>query len=128
MDNATAIRSQVKGFLVPVFTDQDPNTGRQRNGLTYDDFEKVRTGYACADCLAEFSTYTVTCPVCGLSRNVAYDLGTAPDLWNQHYAERNSDEPVEKPPVVNPLEGIRAIQKDPNVEQIPLSKLRKRRR
>ena len=118
-----AITRQVKGWLVPIFQSRDEG-GRTLNGLCAEDFAKVCAGYACSDCLAVFDTYTVTCPVCGTTRDVDADIREAPPLWLQHLRERDLDEPADKPPVVNPFAGGTVL---PEMETIPLAKLRKRK-
>jgi predicted ATP-dependent serine protease len=113
----------VKGWLVPIFMQTDPATGRRLNGLGPQDFNKVREGFACAECLAEFSHYTLKCPVCGWTRDLEADLSEAPQLWQDHLNEREN--PVDKPRPMNPLVAIENIKKDKDVEQIPVSKLTK---
>src|SRR5215471_15998779 len=93
MDNTRAIKSQVKGFLTPVFIGTQEN-GEPLNGLDRESFELVRAGYACAKCLAYFDTYTITCPVCHTSRDVGRDIASAPEYWQQHIDERNQDNPT----------------------------------
>lgn len=113
----------IKGFLVPVFTDE--MTGM--NGLARADFDKVRLGYACADCLAEFSTYRTVCPICGLERDVAKDIAAPREDWDAHLRERErTDAPATR--ARTPDEAIRALLGDRDVEHIPLSKLKPRRR
>ena len=126
MDRKQAIASQVKGFLVPEFTMDFPD-GRRLNGLTEADFERVRAGYACAECLAVFDTYTIACPVCGLRRDLQRDIADAPALWTQHINERNQDEPTART-VRSPEEAILMAGRDPEVEQIDLHKLTPKRR
>jgi len=121
-----AIKSQVKGFLVPEFTMDFPGGGRL-NGLTEPDFERVRAGYACAECLAVFDTYTVTCPVCGLARDLGRDIADAPSLWVQHINERNQDEPSPRR-TIDPAAEIARLGAHPDVEQIQLDKLTPKRR
>lgn len=121
------IKTQVRGFLVPEFMEIGED-GRRLSGLAPPEFEMVKQGYACPECLAWFSTYTVTCPVCGYKRDVNADIAAeAPELWTQHLKERN--EPwtaVDKPKPMNPFEAIQSVQDDPNVEQIKLSDLNRK--
>lgn len=120
------IAREVKGFLVPVFQEKAPD-GRFLNGLDEISFAKVRAGYACADCLAEFDKYTAVCPVCGLSRDVEADVKEAPRLWTEHLRERHLDVPAAKPDVINPFAGG-PLPPDftlPEMDTVPLSKLRK---
>jgi hypothetical protein len=133
LDRAQAIQQQVVGFLEPEFSLQLPN-GQTLNGLTERGVEMIRDGYACGECLAIFRHYTVTCPVCGLSRDVMADVQEAPQLWLDHIHERNREDLPDKPEVVNPfqamspLKALDYVHRDPNVEQIPIEKLRKKRR
>lgn len=124
MDSRERIRVQVKGFLTPIFTEIAPD-GRRLNGLDAESFERVRAGFACPECLAMFSGYTITCPICKHERDVAADVQQAPDLWNEHLRER--EEPwigaKDKPRPFNPLEAIAAIAHDTEVDQVSLKKL-----
>lgn len=114
--------SAVKGFLVPVFRDE--LTGM--NGLARPDFDKVRAGYACADCLAEFTHYLPKCPICGLERDVAKDIAAPREDWDAHLRER---ERRDAPATVarSADDALRDLFNPANVEQIPLSKLKPKR-
>jgi len=126
MDNTEAIKRQVKGFLTPVFIGEGPD-GRELSGLDAESFRLVVEGYACAKCLALFDTYTITCPVCGLTRDLERDLLEAPSLWQEHIDERNRDTPSARARV-NPAEAIRLAGLNPDVEQVKLSQLKPSRR
>ena len=116
---------QVKGFLRPVFQREDPTTGRTLNGLAPADFDKVTAGYACPECLAEFNTYTHQCPVCRYTRNLLEDVESAPAYWQQHLEDRASGY---NPPVPDSIETmLDRVANDPDVEHVPLSKLKPRR-
>lgn len=118
--DAEAMRSRVKGFLVPVFQEADQQGNIVLSSLLPDDFQKVVDGYACSNCLAEFWTYTFKCPLCGLQRNLQADIKATPQEWLDHLHEREN--PSEKAPVVNPLAAGLALPDD--LETIPAGKLR----
>jgi hypothetical protein len=118
--------SRVKGFLIPEFT-ETLRDGRTLNGLTSEGFKMVMAGYACGECLAMFDRYTLVCPVCGSWHNPE-QVVPAPQLWLDHLAERYADEPYEKPAVVNPFDAIQQVMENPEVEKIPLQKLREKKR
>lgn len=118
MPGEAAIRSSVKGFLVAEFTDE--HTGMA--ALTAANFEKVRQGYACARCLAEFFHYMPSCPVCGLERDIAADLRETPQVWQEHYDERNK--PAHKTRVASAKDALDHLAVSPDVERIPLKALR----
>ena len=126
MDNSEAIKRQVKGFLTPVFVGEGPD-GRELSGLDPESFGLVVSGYACAKCLAYFDTYTITCPVCGLARDLERDLLEAPRLWQEHIDERNRDTPTPRARI-DPAEAIRLAGLNPDVEQVKLSSLMPKRR
>ena len=111
----------VKGFLIPEFTETLPD-GRTLNGLTEEGFNMVVAGYACGECLAYFSTFKLICPVCKKMRDPG-EIRSAPQLWVDHLAERYSDEPFVKPEVSIEA-ALKRVSNDPDVEQIPLAKLR----
>lgn len=116
------INAVVKGFLIPVFR-TDPASGRKLAGLGEEDFLKVAQGYACAnaDCLAEFKTYTIECPVCHYVRDIQKDLVAAPQAWTQHLNDR--EEGYQAPEARNPFSPDRyfkSIADDPDIEQIKL--------
>ena len=116
-----AIRSVVVGFLTPEFFDEATGIVAFSNKA---DFEKVRLGYACANgaCLAEFSTYTVTCPICGHKRDVAEDLRTAPQVWQEYFDERNK--PAHKTRTASAQDALSHLAVSPDVERIPLSRMK----
>lgn len=72
----------VKGFLVPMYTQTDSETGQQLYGLTPGNYELVRHGYACPNCLADFGgIYQMVCPACGHTRDVRADIVAEPNYW-----------------------------------------------
>lgn len=109
----------IRGFLIPTYT--DPRT----NQHTFDspaDFEKVRLGYACACCLAEFTTYMPVCPLCRNERDVAADLRETPADLQAYYDEANG--PGERTVARSMEETIRELIGSGEVEQVPLRGLR----
>src|SRR5262252_9715343 len=95
MGREQLIQAQVTWFLNPVFVDRNVRTGETvMNGLAEDDFRKVMTGYACGNCLAEFDSYTVTCPVCGEKRDTTDDVPETPELWLNALRDRENPPPV----------------------------------
>jgi hypothetical protein len=64
----------------PYYTEVNPHTGRALFALNKDDFEKVRDGYGCANCLEDyFGVYLLTCPVCKHERDLWNDFVALPD-------------------------------------------------
>lgn len=113
-----AIRSAVKGFLVAELHDEA--TGM--SGLRPAEFEKVRQGYACARCLAEFFHYMAVCPVCGLERDIAADIRAAPQPWLDR--DKELAKPTHKTRVATAEDALAHLALPANAEQIPLKGLR----
>lgn len=88
VETVIANKNMVKGFLVPIFYEEN-GAGA---ALTDDDFNKVKDGYACALCLAEYVTYLVTCPVCSHKRDLAKDLQDPDPLHGDHLRVRQDTE------------------------------------
>ena len=66
--------------LKPIYSQEDPRTGRILWGLAPADFHKVRLGYACPQCLEDFNgVWMATCPVCGHSRDMLGDFQETPE-------------------------------------------------
>ena len=66
--------------LKPIYSEFDRASGKWRWGLGRDDFEKVRQGYGCHDCLEDFhGVVLLTCPACGHKRDQALDFLPTPD-------------------------------------------------
>lgn len=124
VESVIANRGLVKGFLVPIFYDEHSAS----SALTTEDFGKVRDGYACAKCLAEYVTYLVRCPVCGAHRDVAADLVAPDPLHGDYLRERVETEGMDTGAPAGFDEFMRAVESNPDVDHIPLSKLKKRRR
>lgn len=121
------------GFIKPVFEKRCPRTGRLlQAGLAPEDFERVRLGYACPECLTKFRVYLVRCPACGHQRDLGKDLQDhVPQEWKDHLETRRQALEGELPslPLVSSMdEVLRRAHQDPDIERIPLSKLRRRRR
>lgn len=117
-------KSMVKGFLVPLFYDEH---GRG-SALTTHDFAKVRDGYACAKCLAEYVTYLATCPVCGHQRDLAADLQAPDPLHGAHLLERQTTEGMDTGTPNNFDDFMRGVNANPDIDHTTLSKLKPRRR
>lgn len=67
--------------IIPTYTEQLPD-GRVLFGLTHSDFEKVRLGYGCPDCLEDYNgVYQAVCPVCRHARDIQRDLLEQPPHW-----------------------------------------------
>lgn len=63
-----------------VYSEFDHETKRWRWGLGPEDFEKVRQGYGCPECLEDFNgVLLLQCPACGHARNQALDFLPTPD-------------------------------------------------
>lgn len=123
-ESVIANKNLVKGFLVPIFFSE---TG-SGSALEREDFLKVRDGYACAKCLAEYVMYLATCPVCGHVRDLAKDLEDPDPLHVEHLRERARTEGMDTGVARGFDEFMADVNADPDVEQIPIDKLRKRRR
>lgn len=122
-DRKHELDTLTEGFMVPVFRDRDPHTGRVRNGLGPADFNRVVAGYACPDCLAKYITYLATCPVCGYTRDISKDVEAPPDLWVDHLADRNAGRGAPAPaPSIDKL--VDEIMADKDIEKTTLKKLK----
>jgi len=113
--------ARVKGFIEPIFVGVAPD-GKTLNGVGPEDWRMIQEGYACPECLAIFDTYTITCPVCKHQRDVLADI-PPPELWLDHLKERANPTEHGQPQTFD--QAMRGLH---DVESIPLSKLRKRRR
>lgn len=121
--DAQYLKSAIKGWLVPIYQMDQPD-GRRLHGLGPEDFDKVRAGYACAKCLAEFHTYMAVCPLCHERRDIAADIGSAPEYWQASVDERENDTTPYAKLRKNPFDdAMRNLGTNDNVENIPLSKL-----
>lgn len=111
--------SLTKGFLIPIFYDEHT----MKSALGPDDFMKVRDGYACAKCLAEYVTYLPTCPVCGHQRDLAADLEAPDDLHVDHLRERRDTEGMDTGKVKTFDDFMEGVNASADIDHIPLSKL-----
>lgn len=65
--------------IKPVYSKYDNVNDEWTHGLTGEDFEKVRQGYACSNCLEDFQgMYLERCPVCRKPTMVMVDT---PSEW-----------------------------------------------
>jgi hypothetical protein len=121
MSRAEAIASAVVGFLTPEYTDE--RTGEH----TFSDpvaFEKIRLGYACASCLAEFKTYMAVCPLCGNERDVLADMKETPADIQAYWDEATGPSPGKT--VARPMHEVieEIVAGTADMESIPLKQLR----
>lgn len=59
----------------PIAERYDPETGEMEFVLGPEDFEKVRQGYGCSACLADYNgVWQPRCPTCGEETFTANDL------------------------------------------------------
>jgi|SRR5215831_3834843 len=101
MSKADEINRQIKGFIVPEFSQHLPN-GQRLNLVSRKELSMIQQGYACGECLAIFRHYTVTCPACGFTRDVAADIQYAPQHWVDHLEERaREDAPATQIPTID---------------------------
>ncbi len=128
MTSTDTLKASIVGFLMPVYETDNPNLpGERLYGLAPGDFQKVRDGYACARCLAEYRTYTASCLLCGWQRDIAADIGNAPDFWQQSVDERENDRTPYAKVSANPFDdAMRRVQADSDVENVALSALAKK--
>lgn len=119
MNRAELIKQVCVGFEIAEYSDE------LRNVHTFSDpaaFERIRSGYSCASCLARFNTYMVRCPLCGNERDVAADIQETAAETQAYWDEANS--PGEKTVARPAHEAIRALIDSAELEQVPLKKLR----
>jgi hypothetical protein len=124
IESVVANASLVKGFLIPIFYDEHSS----KSALGREDFLKVRDGYACAKCLAEYVTYLPTCPVCGHQRDIAEDLEAPDDLHVDHLREREATEGIDSGRARTFDDFMADVKKNADIDHIPLSKMKPRRR
>lgn len=110
--------NRVRGWIQPVFTHEDPVTGRRHRLITQEDGEKIALGYACGECGAVYDMVMAACVVC--HKPIALELAPARPEWGQHLADRESG--YTAPIAQNPFApgtadaAIWDIQNDPDVE------------
>lgn len=115
----------VVGWLQPVFEHEDPVTGRRTPGFTPRDAAMIAAHYACPGCYAVFQIVRVSCPVCHLQFR-DFHVESFPDLWVNHLRDREYGAPAETQPTID--QALGAVAADPDVDQVPLDKLRKKHR
>jgi hypothetical protein len=82
--------SEIKGFLTPAMVGVDPN-GRTVNAFErIEDFDKVRKGYACGNCCAEFRRFMLECPVCHQPTDVHGQWVRTPEEWQAYVDQRHA--------------------------------------
>lgn len=121
----------VVGFLTPVFSEEvrgPDGVLRYNHAFTRVSYDKIRSGYACGNCLAEFVTILVDCPVCGCNVTDVGQPVRTPEDWQQYFDERNLsiDEVEQRAAEVLPAtfdSFMENVLKDSDVETIPLQKL-----
>lgn len=65
--------------ITPIYKHFDHASGKWLFALAPDDFEKVRQGYACPNCLEDFGgMIRMKCPVCPHVRDVDTDFVATP--------------------------------------------------
>lgn len=123
--------------VVGFFTADEVPMSERKNGKWLNGFastiayDRVRAGYACGNCLAKFAIFMAVCPVCHARRDVAADLLPTPPEWQSYWDEHNYGTGDGKggATVTRTVdEALGSIASSPDVEQIPLSKLKKKRR
>ena len=100
--------------IIPIYTRPPLIPGeRPLFALTPDDYEKVRQGYGCPECLEDFyGVYMLRCPVCGHTRQEG-EVQAVPHDWQAHADDVESGY---APPVATPDEFIRSVMSDPDIE------------
>jgi RNA polymerase subunit RPABC4/transcription elongation factor Spt4 len=75
-------------MLKPIWKKRD-QFGEWIFGLSPDDVERVRQGYACSRCLEEFDTHTKVCPVCREPTEILSDfvIVPTPEEWASYLRE-----------------------------------------
>jgi len=124
IDSVIANKNLVRGFLKPIFYEEDGSL----SAISNEDFAKVRDGYACGHCLAEYVMYLAKCPVCGHQRDIATDLKPTPELWTEHLLERQNTEGMESPAPRGFEEFMSGVNANPDIDKTTLKKLKPRRR
>lgn len=65
--------------LKPIYAKYDHLEGAWTWGLAPDDFMRIQAGYACGECLEEFSHHVKVCPVC--KNPVVPSFAPTPEEW-----------------------------------------------
>lgn len=111
----------VTGFLTPAFTEELPN-GRHMHAMSSrTDFDRIETGYACANCLATFASFVELCPVCGVHRGELSGQQTPRD-WDAYWLEHLNGGVTGRPNTSEDM--LRRVAADSDIDQAKLSSLR----
>jgi hypothetical protein len=111
----------ITGFLTPLAQQADEQ-GRVVNIFgSAEDVKRIEAGYACGNCCATFDRFRLDCPLCRQPTHVTRER-RAPDpeiaaFYRDHVAGVDTNERR------SANEALYGISADPDVEQIPLSKL-----
>jgi hypothetical protein len=113
----------VIGFLTPLAQDSDER-GRVINIFgSADDVRRIEAGYACGNCCAIFDRFRLDCPLCLRPTHVTRQrLDPSPEIaaYYRDHVDGVDELDGRRRSADEALHGIAA---DPEIEQIPLSKL-----
>ena len=100
--------------IIPIYTRAPIRPGeRPLFALTPEDYDKVRQGYGCAECLEDFNgVYMMKCPVCGHIRQDG-EVVAVPEDWRAHVDDLSSGY---APKVATADEFIRSVMEDSDIE------------
>lgn len=112
----------VTGFLTPIMFEKNHEQGGYTNAFSELDISRIVAGYACGNCCAVFSTFTDVCPICHTTRADQLGVGPAPADWQAFYDEHNYGSGTTQTNTID--DALKAIHESPDVEQIPMSKLK----
>lgn len=84
--------NHVRGWLTPRYIEEDHATGKRIYELRERDFERVKDGYACGQCLAFFDHRFPSCPACGHYLDVNQDIVEYRPPWWEPNEGRTSEE------------------------------------
>lgn len=107
----------VKRWIKPIFTYEQPGTEYRQHLLSKEDFNAIRDGYACGDCLAFFGMVRMQCPVC--HKPMALEPAPMREEWDTKLKERAGklpDAPVARNPFTSIDDVIADIRRDPDIE------------
>lgn len=77
-----ALRTTNMRFIPHLYAEPNPVTGKTMWGLAFKEFEMVRNGYACPECLLDFEGIVrMVCPVCGHTLDTSADFAAEPAHW-----------------------------------------------
>lgn len=111
----------ITGFLTPLAQQADEQ-GRVVNIFgSKRDVDRIEAGYACGNCCATFDRFRLDCPLCRQPTHVTRQRMDAPAEIEAYYRDHTSG--VDKNERRSAEEALFGISKDPEIEQIPLSKL-----